>query len=202
MSLIETRGLTLRHDGQTALRDVNFNIEPGEIVTIVGPNGSGKSSLLRALIGALKPAAGKVSRKSGLRIGYVPQKLQIDATLPLTVRRFVNLPRRQKPEAIRDALATAGVPELAERQMVDLSGGQFQRVLLARALLEAGLLGNCAIHGLRKAAAGRLAEIGCTTHQIMAITGHKTMKEVERYTEEYRRLEAAFEAFEIWENAA
>ena len=110
MSLIETRGLTLRHDGQTALRDVNFNIEPGEIVTIVGPNGSGKSSLLRALIGALKPAAGKVSRKSGLRIGYVPQKLQIDATLPLTVRRFVNLPRRQKPEAIRDALATAGVP--------------------------------------------------------------------------------------------
>ncbi|MEP2953223.1 MAG: metal ABC transporter ATP-binding protein [Sulfitobacter sp.] len=136
MSLIETRGLTLRHDGQTALRDVNFNIEPGEIVTIVGPNGSGKSSLLRALIGALKPAAGKVTRKAGLRIGYVPQKLQIDATLPLTVRRFVNLPRRQKPEAIRDALATAGVPELAERQMVDLSGGQFQRVLLARALLE------------------------------------------------------------------
>ena len=69
MSLIETRGLTLRHDGQVALRDVNFNIEPGEIVTIVGPNGSGKSSLLRALIGALKPAAGKVSRKPGLRIG-------------------------------------------------------------------------------------------------------------------------------------
>ena len=77
----------------------------------------------------MKPAAGKITRKPGLRIGYVPQKLQIDATLPLTVRRFVNLPRRQTPDAIRAALTTAGVPDLAERQMVDLSGGQFQRVL-------------------------------------------------------------------------
>ncbi|MEX3315041.1 metal ABC transporter ATP-binding protein [Sulfitobacter sp. PS-8MA] len=136
MSLIQTSGLTLRHDGQTVLRDVNFTLRRGEIVTVVGPNGSGKSSLLRALIGALKPAAGKITRKPGLRIGYVPQKLQIDGTLPLTVRRFVNLPRRRAPEALRAALATAGVSDLAERQMVDLSGGQFQRVLLARALLE------------------------------------------------------------------
>lgn len=136
MNLIQTSGLTLRHDGQTVLRDVNFTLRRGEIVTVVGPNGSGKSSLLRALIGALKPAAGKITRKPGLRIGYVPQKLQIDGTLPLTVRRFVNLPRRRAPEALRAALATAGVSDLAERQMVDLSGGQFQRVLLARALLE------------------------------------------------------------------
>ncbi len=136
MTLIQTSGLTLRHDGLTVLRNVNFTLKPGEIVTIVGPNGSGKSSLLRALIGALKPAAGKITRKPGLRIGYVPQKLQIDGTLPLTVRRFVNLPRRRPAKAIQAALTTAGVPELAERQMVDLSGGQFQRVLLARALLE------------------------------------------------------------------
>lgn len=136
MSLIETRGLTLRHEGQTALRDVNFTISRGEIVTIVGPNGSGKSSLLRALIGALRPAAGTIHRAPKLRIGYVPQKLQIDATLPLTVRRFINLPRRRSPKALQTALETAGVPELADRQMVDLSGGQFQRVLLARALLE------------------------------------------------------------------
>ena len=67
---------------------------------------------------------------------------------------------------------------------------------------KAGLPDNCAIDGLRKAATGRQTKIGCTTHQIMAITGHRTMKEVERYTEEYRRLEAAFEAFEMWENAA
>nr|WP_238936663.1 metal ABC transporter ATP-binding protein [Sulfitobacter mediterraneus] len=133
--MIETKGLTLRYGSATVLRDVHFKLSQGEIVTIVGPNGSGKSSLLRALIGALKPASGAVIRKPGLKIGYVPQKLQIDGTLPLTVQRFLSLPVRQSQEVTTQALAQAGVPELAQRQMTDLSGGQFQRVLLARALL-------------------------------------------------------------------
>ena len=135
MSLIATRNLTLRIGGQTVLRDVDIAVERGEIVTIVGPNGSGKSSLLRALIGALKPASGTITRAADLRIGYVPQKLQIDATLPLTVHGFLNLPRRQPRETIAQALLQAGVTDLAKKQMTDLSGGQFQRVLLARALL-------------------------------------------------------------------
>ncbi|MGC1497031.1 MAG: metal ABC transporter ATP-binding protein [Sulfitobacter sp.] len=135
MSLIETHSLYVSYGGQTVLKDVNFCISKGEIVTIVGPNGSGKSSLLRALIGALKPSDGTVTRAAGLRIGYVPQKLQIDATLPLTVKRFLNLPHRQNTAVVEAALTQAGVPELAKRQMSDLSGGQFQRVLLARALL-------------------------------------------------------------------
>ncbi|MGC1506223.1 MAG: ATP-binding cassette domain-containing protein [Sulfitobacter sp.] len=135
MSLIETHHLTLGYRGTPVLRDVSFAIERGEIVTIVGPNGSGKSSLLRALIGALVPVSGSVTRALGLRIGYVPQKLHIDATLPLTVQRFLNLPKRQKPDDILAVLARAGVPELRDAQMAALSGGQFQRVLLARALL-------------------------------------------------------------------
>jgi zinc transport system ATP-binding protein len=135
LSLITTRDLTLRYNGQTVLHDVDFSIARGEIVTIVGPNGSGKSSLLRALIGALKPASGEVIRQAGLKIGYVPQKLQIDATLPLTVHRFLNLPLRQCAATIAMALEKAGVPDLSNRQMSALSGGQFQRVLLARALL-------------------------------------------------------------------
>ena len=135
MSLIKTSELHLNYGSQVILNNVNFNINRGEIVTIVGPNGSGKSSLLRALIGALKPSSGQVTRAAGLRIGYVPQKLQIDATLPLTVRRFLNLPHRQSSAVVDDALIHAGVPELATRQMSGLSGGQFQRVLLARALL-------------------------------------------------------------------
>ncbi len=135
MSLIETHDLKLVLGGQTVLDGVTLAIERGEIVTIVGPNGSGKSSLLRALIGALKPAGGSITRADGLRIGYVPQKLQIDATLPLTVRGFLNLPRRQPQDVLAQALQQAGVPDLAKRQMSDLSGGQFQRVLLARALL-------------------------------------------------------------------
>ena len=135
MSLISTQDLSLRYNGQTVLEGVNFDIARGEIVTIVGPNGSGKSSLLRALIGALKPASGRVIRAPGLRIGYVPQKLQIDGTLPLTVERFLNLPKRQSATAVETGLAQAGVPDLSKRQMSALSGGQFQRVLLARALL-------------------------------------------------------------------
>ena len=136
MSLISTHNLTLRLNGQTVLEDINIAIEAGEIVTIVGPNGSGKSSLLRVLIGALKPTSGSVKRAPDLRIGYVPQKLQIDATLPLTVRGFLNLPRRQNGDVVAAALTQAGVSDLAKKQMADLSGGQFQRVLLARALLD------------------------------------------------------------------
>lgn len=134
-SLIETQHLSLAYHGNVVLRDVNFTLMPGEIVTIVGPNGSGKSSLMRALIGALRPVKGKVHRKKNLKIGYVPQKLAIDGTLPLTVTRFLNLPKKMPASDISDALTVAGVPTVADRQMIGLSGGQFQRVLLARALL-------------------------------------------------------------------
>lgn len=135
-ALVETEALTLAYQGHVVLRDVNLTLSPGEIVTIVGPNGSGKSSLIRALIGALAPVKGKIRRKKGLRIGYVPQKLAIDGTLPLTVERFLNLPRRISPARAREALEQAGVSTLARQQLIDLSGGQLQRVLLARALLE------------------------------------------------------------------
>jgi zinc transport system ATP-binding protein len=135
MSLVTLKGLSVRYGGNTVLSDVNLSIEPGEIVTVVGPNGSGKSTLLRSIIGALKPSSGDVSRAPGLRIGYVPQKLHIDPTLPLTVRRFLSLPASVSDARAQDALQQAGAGPLAERQMSDLSGGQFQRVLLARALL-------------------------------------------------------------------
>ena len=134
--LISTRNMDIALNGRVVLENVNVDIAPGEIVTIVGPNGSGKSTLLRALIGALPPARGSVTRMHGLRIGYVPQKLAIDSALPMSVRRFLSLPRRISNDAAAKALARAGVPDLGPRQMADLSGGQFQRVLLARALLE------------------------------------------------------------------
>jgi zinc transport system ATP-binding protein len=133
--LIATEGLSLRLGGREVLHDVTVAINPGEIVTVVGPNGSGKSSFLRALIGALPPAAGRIIRAPGLRIGYVPQKLAIDTSLPLTVARFLGLPRRISRQTATRALRDAGATDLHGRQMSDLSGGQFQRVLLARALL-------------------------------------------------------------------
>ncbi len=133
--LIEARGLGVDLAGRRVLERVDFRIRAGEIVTVVGPNGSGKSTLLRALIGILPAAAGRVERAKGLRIGYVPQRLALDGTLPITARRFLSLPRRVPPAEAQAALARAGVEEVAERQMNALSGGQFQRVLLARALL-------------------------------------------------------------------
>ncbi|TNF17741.1 MAG: metal ABC transporter ATP-binding protein [Rhodobacteraceae bacterium] len=137
MALLELQGVSIRTGAHMALRDVDFAIHRGEIVTVVGPNGSGKSTLLRSMIGAVTPVAGRITRTPGLRIGYVPQKLHIDPTLPISVDRFLSLPQRV-PRAIRDtALERAGVPDLAGRQMAALSGGQLQRVLLARAILNA-----------------------------------------------------------------
>ena len=135
MNLISVSDLSIAYGANTVLRNVHLTLEPGEIVTIVGPNGSGKTSLLRAIIGATKPQSGKVALKSGLKIGYVPQRLHIDPTLPITVERFLRLTERASRKDYAAALNAAGAPDLLKRQMSQLSGGQFQRVLLARALI-------------------------------------------------------------------
>lgn len=135
MSLVAVKNLSVAYGANTVLRNVDFNLEPGEIVTIVGPNGSGKTSLLRAIIGATKPTTGKVTLRPGLKIGYVPQRLHIDPTLPITVERFMRLAGDVSKADCQAALQTAGVPNLLKRQMSQLSGGQFQRVMLARALI-------------------------------------------------------------------
>nr|WP_231704022.1 metal ABC transporter ATP-binding protein [Cochlodiniinecator piscidefendens] len=127
--------MSVGYGGDAVLRNVNFAIDTNEIVTIVGPNGSGKSTLIRALLGGLIPSKGQVKRTPGLRIGYVPQKLAIDATMPMSVGRFLSLPKRQSAQRQADVLERVGVPHVAKQQLSALSGGQFQRVLLARALL-------------------------------------------------------------------
>ncbi|RFP86994.1 ATP-binding cassette domain-containing protein [Rhodobacteraceae bacterium 63075] len=135
MSLVSVENISVGYGANTVLRDVSLAIEPGEIVTVVGPNGSGKTTLLRALIGATRPKTGNIRRKPGLRLGYVPQKLPIDPTLPLTVERFLRLPGNTPRAALEAALQRARVPSLLNAQMSALSGGQLQRVLLARALI-------------------------------------------------------------------
>lgn len=133
--LIQARRLCLRYGGAEVLHDVSLALHPGEIVTIVGPNGSGKSTLLRALLGILAPAEGQVTRAPGLRIGYVPQRLMIDRTMPITLRRFLSLPHRVTEAEAQEALAKVGLAGQGGLQMAALSGGQMQRALLARALL-------------------------------------------------------------------
>lgn len=133
--LIEAKGMDVGYAGVTALQDVYFSIAAGEIVTVIGPNGSGKSTLIKSLLGLMEPSAGTIRKAEGLTIGYVPQKLAIDANLPMTVTRFLSLPCRHSTAQIGAVLARVGVPGTQSKQMVALSGGQFQRVLLARALL-------------------------------------------------------------------
>jgi zinc transport system ATP-binding protein len=135
MSLITANHICVHNAATEVLHDVTMTVNPGEIVTILGPNGSGKSTLLRALLGILPVSHGEVIRKPGLRIGYVPQRLAIDRTMPLTAARFLSLPNRVSAAETEGALARVGVPEVMHRPMTGLSGGQFQRVLLARALL-------------------------------------------------------------------
>ncbi len=135
MSLISASGISVKFGAVEAVSDVTLAVKPAEIVTILGPNGSGKSTVLRALLGIVPLTAGTVIRAPNLRLGYVPQKLSIDRSMPITVRRFLSLPVRVSDAAATAALARVGLPQLEQRQMADLSGGQFQRVLLARALL-------------------------------------------------------------------
>ncbi|MDE3121793.1 MAG: metal ABC transporter ATP-binding protein [Paracoccaceae bacterium] len=135
MSLLSADDVAVRFGGATVLDGVSLSIEAGEIVTVIGPNGSGKSTLMRALLGIVPVNRGRVVHSPGLRIGYVPQRLAIDRGLPMPVGRFLSLPRRHSAAKAAAALARVGMAGMETRAMSDLSGGQFQRVLLARALL-------------------------------------------------------------------
>jgi zinc transport system ATP-binding protein len=135
MSLLAADHICVRYGTDEVLHDVTLKIAAGEIVTILGPNGSGKSTLLRALLGIVPVAEGRILRQAGLRLGYVPQRLQIDRAMPITVRRFLSLPLRVTDAAAEAALVRVGMAGQGGQQMTALSGGQLQRVLLARALL-------------------------------------------------------------------
>ncbi len=132
--LIEGHGLVVSHGKRRVLDAVDVAVAPGEIVTLIGPNGAGKTTLVRALLGLQKLDSGRIDRRPDLVVGYVPQRLQVEPTLPLTVRRFLAL---SAPKGRADAaalLAEVGATRCIDQQVSALSGGELQRVLLARAL--------------------------------------------------------------------
>jgi zinc transport system ATP-binding protein len=133
--LVDLRDISLTLDGTPVLQHVDLSLHAGEIVTLIGPNGAGKTTLLRIALGLMAPGAGTVRRRRGVTFGYVPQRFAVDPTLPLSVRRFLALPRRRRRAEIESALAEVGVADMIDRELSTLSGGEFQRVLLARALL-------------------------------------------------------------------
>lgn len=139
--LIEARDVEVRFGGHAVLSGASVTVRPGEVVTLIGPNGAGKTSLVRALLGLVKPSHGTVQRKSGLVVGYMPQRLSIDPALPITVGRFLALGAPHRTRDIDAALEEAGAGHVQDLPMQGISGGEMQRVLLARALLrEPGLL--------------------------------------------------------------
>ena len=134
-TLLQATDLTLRRAGRSLLQQVSLTVSRGEIVTIIGPNGAGKTTLLRVLLGMVKATSGEVTRRPKLQVVYLPQRVTIDPILPLNVRRMMTLTARYSEPEITAALQLTGAEDLMESPVVNLSGGEFQRVMLARALL-------------------------------------------------------------------
>lgn len=137
-ALIEARGILVSFGGRSVLHNGEARVGEGEIVTLIGPNGAGKTTMVRVMLGLLQPEKGRVTRKPGLRIGYMPQRVNIDPALPIDVRRFLflGLSRSDMGHGLRQAvLGETGVDHVADTPIQNISGGEMQRVLLARALL-------------------------------------------------------------------
>jgi zinc transport system ATP-binding protein len=132
--LIKARGLDVTRNGRQILQRADLTLQAGKIVTLIGPNGAGKTTLVRAVLGLLKVDDGHIEKIPDLRIGYMPQKLHIDASLPLTVARFLALGGKARAD-LAETLSLTGIDKLINMPMQSLSGGETQRVLLARALL-------------------------------------------------------------------
>jgi ABC-type Mn2+/Zn2+ transport system ATPase subunit len=143
--IIRFDGVTLGYGGGAVLDGITFPIGRGDFMGIIGPNGSGKTTVLRAILGGLRPQSGTVSVSSGIRFGYVIQRQSLDPIFPLSVGEVVEMGRYpllgltrkisgRDREAIDHALEMTGLAEMRDASYRDLSGGLMQRALLARAL--------------------------------------------------------------------
>ena len=133
--LIEVHKLNVAYGKKKVLKNVNLTLSKNEIVTIVGPNGSGKTTLFKSIIGSIPITSGKISVKRNLKIGYVPQVLNIDRSLPLTVERFLKLAKNRNDQGFLRAQQILDSDDLLSNQVSNLSAGQLQRVLLGHALM-------------------------------------------------------------------
>jgi len=133
--LIKAERIGLKINQRQILDDISLTISAGEILTLVGPNGSGKTTLVRVLLGLVGTDNGSLQKKEGLVIGYMPQKLHIDSVLPMSVMRFLKMGIQATQAEIKEMSISLGVEALLDQAVQSVSGGEFQRVLLTRALL-------------------------------------------------------------------
>jgi zinc transport system ATP-binding protein len=139
-ALVSGRRVSFERNGRRVLQEIDVDISPAEIVTLIGPNGAGKTTLARVLLGLEPPSGGSIVRHPELVVGYVPQRFDLDRAIPLTVNRFLSLGGVADRRAQAATLEEVGAHDLAERQFTELSGGELQRVLIARALLRSPTL--------------------------------------------------------------
>tara|TARA_R110002074_G_scaffold55808_1_gene138273 strand:+ start:328 stop:1092 length:765 start_codon:yes stop_codon:yes gene_type:complete len=132
--LIQLSGISKYFNDNKVLSNIDLSIEPGQIITLIGPNGAGKTTLVKIVLGLVDTDEGKILRHTDLRIGYMPQKLHIDPTLPITLKRFLRLAEPNTQLCI-SALKEVGIDQHIDSPLHALSGGEMQRALLARAIL-------------------------------------------------------------------
>jgi zinc transport system ATP-binding protein len=135
MSLLTVSNLSLTIQKRSILDNISFSIERNQIVTLIGPNGAGKSSLIRSILGLQDYQQGSVSLGKQVRVGYMPQKMHVEQSLPITVDRFLALGPKTTKEKRNETLSRVGVTNLSDSPLQTISGGELQRVLLARAIL-------------------------------------------------------------------
>jgi zinc transport system ATP-binding protein len=133
-SLLRLEQATVAFSGTAAVDRVDLTVNPGDIITLIGPNGAGKTTLIKAILGIQPLSGGRVWRRRGLRTGYMPQRLELQPTLPLSVERFLAFTGANRDQ-IRTALARSRIEHLLQASIHTLSGGEMQRLLLSRALL-------------------------------------------------------------------
>ena len=133
-TLISLKNICIDFQGRPILKGIDLDVKQGEIVTLIGPNGAGKTTLVRIVLGLQKADSGERILTKGLKIGYMPQKLHVDNSMPLVVKRFLSLTGSKLAE-IESALNRTGVKHVINSPVQSLSGGELQRVLLSRALL-------------------------------------------------------------------
>lgn len=117
------------------LKDINLILNKGEIITIIGPNGGGKSTLAKIILGLIQPSQGKVYISKKVKFGYMPQKIYLNNLMPITVDLFLKIKKDYKTSIFNDIVGYMSIDKLLDKQCNDLSGGEFQRVLFARALV-------------------------------------------------------------------
>ena len=134
-TLISADNISVIRQGKHILKGVSLKIATKDFITIIGPNGAGKSMLLKCLLGLYKPDKGSINRQKGLKIGYVPQRLLPDHAMPITVKNFLKLRKSTDAESLQKTAEETRIESILNKPLLILSGGEQQRVLLARSLM-------------------------------------------------------------------